>query len=126
MKSLIVAIIIAFSIILTGVYSTKKLEDMSEYLIEMCDKTNKEIENDNFEKAEEYILEIEDFVEENYTMFASTIDHNEIDKIDMNIDQMKTYVAQGIKADSLSYGNILLGLIEHLPKDHRLKIENVL
>ena len=126
MKSLIVALIIAFSIIFTGIYSTRKLENMSSYLIEMCDKTNKEIENDNFEKAEEYIDQIENFVEENYTMFASTIDHNEIDKIDMNIDQMKTYVSYGQKADSLSYGNALLGLIKHLPKDHRLKIENIL
>ena len=126
MKSLIVALIIAFSIIFTGIYSTRKLENMSSYLIEMCDKTNKEIENDNFEKAEEYIAQIENFVEENYTMFASTIDHNEIDKIDMNIDQMKTYVSYGQKADSLSYGNALLGLIKHLPKDHRLKIENIL
>ena len=126
MKSLIVAVIIASAIIFTGIYSTKKLEDMSSYLIEMCEKTNKEIENDNFEKAEEYIDKIDRFVEENYTMFASTIDHNEIDKIDMNIDQMKAYITHRQKADSLSFGNALLGLIKHLPKDHRLKIENIL
>lgn len=126
MKSLIVAVVISFSIIFTGIYQADKLEDMSSYLIEMCNKTNKEIENENFELAGEYVAKIESFVEENYTMLASTIDHNEVDKIDMNIDQMKAYIVQKQKADSLSYGNALLGLIEHLPKDHKLKIENIL
>ncbi len=126
MKSLLIAVSIAVVIIFSGIYSTKKLEDMSIYLMDMCNRINEEIEAENFKKAEEYVNEIEAFVEENYTMFASTIDHNEVDKIDMNIDQMKVYIKENQKADALAFGNVLIGLFEHLPKDHKLKIENIL
>ncbi len=126
MKSVLIAVLIALVIIFSGIYSTEKLEDMSVYLIDKCNQANEEIKAENFENAEKYVSEIESFVEENYTMFASTIDHNEVDKIDMNIDQMKIYIKEHQKADALAYGNVLIGLIEHLPKDHKLKIENIL
>ncbi len=126
MKSMLVAVFIAVIIVFSGIYSTEKLEDMSVYLIDKCNQANEEIKAENFEEAEKYVDEIESFVEENYTMFASTIDHNEVDKIDMNIDQMKTYIKEEQKADALSYGTVLLGLFEHLPKDHKLKLENIL
>lgn len=126
MKSLLVAVLIAIVIIFSGIYSTKKLEDMSLCLIEICNQANDEIKAENFKKAEEYVKIMELCVEENYTMFASTIDHNEVDKIDMNIDQMRIYIEERQKADALAYGNVLIGLIEHLPKDHKLRIENIL
>ena len=126
MKSVIVAIFIAGVIVFSGIYSTKKLEDVSVYLIDICEKTNEIIEKGNFSEAEKYIDDIEKCIEENYIMFASSIDHNEIDKIDVNIDQMKIYIKEEQKADALSYGSVLIGLFEHLPKDHRLKLENIL
>ena len=126
MKSLIVAVLIATAIIFGGIYSTKKLSDLSETLITMCEEAGEAIENDDFKSAGKMLEEIEKSVEDNYNVFAVSIDHNEIDEIEMNIYQMQVYIDKNQKADALAFGNVLLGLFEHLPKDYRLKIENIL
>lgn len=126
MKSLIIAILIAATIIFGGIYATNKLSDVSVYLIDICEKTSELIENEDFEKAEELAEEMKKSIEENYNMFAISIDHNEVDKIEMNIDQMQIYIKEQQKADALAFGNVLLGLFEHLPKDYKLKLENIL
>ena len=126
MKSLIIAISIAVLIVLGGIYSTQKLTDLSETLIAMCEEAGEAIENNDFEKAGKLVEEIEKKVEDSYNMFATSMDHSEIDEIEMNIYQMQVYIDENQKADALSYGNVLLGLFEHLPKDYRLKLENVL
>ena len=126
MKSLIIAISIATAIIFGGIYSTKKLSDLSETLITMCEEAGEAINNDDFEAAGKMLEMIEKRVEDNYNIFAVSIDHNEIDEIEKNIYQMQVYITQNQKADALAFGNVLLGLFEHLPKDYKLKIENVL
>lgn len=126
MKNLIIAIFIAVLIIFGGTYSTEKLIDLSETLINLCEKAGEAINNDDFETAEYLVEEMEKRVEDNYNVFAVSIDHNEIDEIEKNIYQMQVYVHENQKADALAYGNVLIGLFEHLPKDYKLKIENVL
>ena len=126
MKSLIIAVIIACIIVFGGVYATNKLSDVSENLIDMCEEMNESIEENDFKKADKLIEKISKYVDENYVMFATSIDHNEIDKIEMNVNQMKSYIKEKQKADALSFGNVLLGLFEHLPKDYKLKLENII
>ncbi len=126
MKSLIIAVLIAVTIIFVGIYSTEKLNDISDYLLDVCDEVSSAIEKDDFKKAGELAQEMEKCVDDNYNMFAASIDHNEIDKIEMNIKQMQTYIEQQQKADALAFGNVLQGLFEHLPKDYKLKLENIL
>lgn len=126
MKSLIIAVLIAIAIIFGGIYSTRKLTDLSQTLITMCEEAGEAIYNDDFKTAGYVLEEIEKRIEDNYNIFAVSIDHNEIDEIEKNIYQMQVYIDQNQKADALAFGNVLLGLFEHLPKDYRLKIENVL
>lgn len=126
MKSLIIAVIIASIIVFGGVYATNKLSDVSENLIDMCEEMNESIEENDFKKADKLIEKISKYVDENYVMFATSIDHNEIDKIEMNVNQMKSYIKEKQKADALSFGNVLLGLFEHLPKDYKFKLENII
>lgn len=126
MKSLIIAILIAALIIFGGIYSTQKLSDLSETLMDLCEEAGEAINNDDFKTAGELMEEIEKKVEDNYNIFAVSIDHNEIDEIEMNIYGMQVYIHENHKADALAYGNVLLGLFEHLPKDYKLKIENIL
>ena len=81
MKSLITAIILAAVIIFGGVYATNKLNDVSDYLIDICENTRNEIEDDDFEEAKELADKMKKCLEDNYNMFATSIDHNEVDKI---------------------------------------------
>ena len=126
MKSLIVAVLIAVTIIFVGIYSTEKLNDMSLYLRDVCEEVGSAIEEDDFQRAGELTDAMEKFVEDNYNMFAASIDHNAVDEIELNIKQMQTYIEQHQKADALAFGNVLLGLFEHLPEDYKVKIENIL
>ena len=107
-------------------YATNKLNDVSDYLIDVCEDTRNKIEEDDFEGAKELADKMKKCLEDNYNMFATSIDHNEVDKIEMNINQMQVYIEKKQKADALAFANVLVGLFEHLPKDYKLKLENIL
>lgn len=125
MKSLIIAVTIAVLIIFGGIYATEKIEDVSNDLIKITEDANKAVQKDDYKKAGALGDELKSIVEKNYNVFASCVDHSELEKIDMNLDQMQVYIEERQKADSLAYINVLLGLFEHLPKDYKLKLENV-
>lgn len=126
MKSLAAAVIIAAIMIGGGIYATNRLIDVSEYLLEIAEQTQKEIEAGNFDAAAELCKKSEKCVEESYDMFAVSVDHNEIDKIELNQGSLRAYVGQHRTADALAYNNILKELYEHIPKDYELKLGNVM
>ncbi len=126
MKSLFAAVVIAAIMICGGIYATNRLGDVSEYLIEIAEQTETEIKVGNFKSAEELCKKSRECVEKNYDMFAVSVDHDEIDKIEQNQSSLTAYIEQQQTADSLAYNSVLKELYEHIPKDYRLNLGNVL
>ena len=126
MKSLISAVLMAVVIIGGCLFYTNKLDDLSLELAEECINILSYIKDDNYDEAKEHTDELDEFLEQKKIILASFIDHNELDKIEMNLEQMKVYIAEENRADSLAYGKALSALFLHFPKNYKVKIENVL
>ena len=67
-----------------------------------------------------------DYVDEKKLSLAIIMDHTDLDKIEMGIAELKGYIEGEIKTDALAKCNSLDVMIRHMPKNYKLKIENVL
>lgn len=126
MKSFVTALILALVIVVLGVMHTSKIEKLSDELLKANEKISAAVDSDDFKEADLQIEKIRRIVEENRMMLTLSMDHNEVDKIEMNVAQLEAYVEEEKREDALSFLNVLETLFIRLPKNYRLKIENVL
>lgn len=126
MKSVVVALLILAVIIGGSVIYTDNLDKVSKNLVLKNDKLYSLISEEKFEEASVLLSEIDEEIDKKRLLLASVIDHTEIDKIVLNIAQAKAYINERKKEDSLSYVSGLDSMFSHIPKNHHVKIENIL
>ena len=59
-------------------------------------------------------------------VLAATGNHEDFDKIEMNISEVEGYINGGEQTDAVSHCRVLGFLFEHLPKNYKFKLENIL
>lgn len=126
MKSFIVSIIIAAIVIAGSIMYTHRLETISDELIAINDTVTERIESENYGEADEKIRELDEYLEEQREMLATTGNHQELDNIQIYLAELKRFSADQMKTDALSRCQVLDFLFHHLPQDYRLRIENIL
>ncbi len=126
MKSFIFAIFMAIIITAGCLFYTNRLNNLSTELDDQCITILNSIKEEDFEKAWENTQYLEEFLEEKKVILASFIDHNELDKVETNLEQMKVYIAEEKRSDALANCKSLSALFLHFPKNYKVKIENIL
>lgn len=126
MKSLISALLIAAVIITGGLFYTRKLDELSEQLGEKCTDILSGVTDGDFNEAKKRAGELREFMDSKRVLLESCIDHSELDKIEINLEQMTVYIAEEKRADALAYGKALSNLFHHLPKNYQVRTENIL
>lgn len=90
------------------------------------EKIRSYIEVEDYPNAAHFADALETYVEQHKSALAASIDHANLDKIDIYMSQTKKYVQTGQKADALANCEVLGMLLERLPRDYELKWENIL
>lgn len=126
MKSFIVSLIIGITVIAGTVFYTHRIEVVSEKLSKDNKKLIEVLNDEDFEKALELTNNMDDYVNEKKLSLAIIMDHTDLDKIEMGIAELKGYIEGEIKTDALAKCNSLDVMLRHMPKNYKLKIENVL
>ena len=122
MKSFFTAIVIAAVIIVGSVFYTRELNEISENMMEHNNQIMNMIHNDDFESA---VGQVQD-VEEKKISLSMIIDHSTLDKIESNLSELAGYVEGYAKTDALAKSRVLDILFEYLPKNYKLRLENIL
>lgn len=125
MKSLIISLLIGAAIIWGSAAYTSGLENVSEQLVSDCEKIRGLIDDGDFEGAFACTGEMSFYLEKKRAVMDATGKHDEIDEIEMNLAELSAYTAGGSKSDALAKCASLEFLFKHLPKDFRLRIENI-
>ena len=126
MKSLIISLIIGALIVWGSIEYTSGLEKISGQLVSDSQEVRRFIEDENFEEALLGVEEIGFYLEQKRAVMDATGKHNEMDEIEINLAELRTYTENGSKADALAKCASLEFLFEHLPKNFKLRIENIL
>lgn len=126
MKSFIASLIIAVIIVSGTVFYTHRIELVSEKLAEDNQKIISLIEKDDFDSASEFTKDMADYVDKKKIALAIIMDHSDLDKIETSIAELQGYIEGKVKTDSVAKCNTLDVMIRHMPKNYKLKIENIL
>ena len=80
----------------------------------------------DYESAGDEIENLVQYLDENRTVLAATGNHEDFDKIEMNISEVEGYINGEEQTDAVSHCRVLGFLFEHLPKNYKFKLENIL
>lgn len=126
MKSLIIAIIISIFLFGGSIICTNRLDKLSELLIAENEKSINYLSERNFEKALEHIQIISSSIDNKKNLLAMALDHTELDRIEGALSEMRAYTENDDKTNALAKASALNIYLEHLPKNYKLKLENIL
>lgn len=126
MRSFITAVILFAVLIGGGILLIDRIEDISDELLKQNHNIIQLIENDELDKASEHIDKLRKYIDEKRKIVSTTMDHGYADTIDIYICELEKYVDCNNKDDALARSQVLDMLFEHLPRNYRLKWENIL
>ena len=126
MKSFITALCIGVFMITGCVLYMFRVEAISKKLVKLNDETVNMIEQDDYEQAQAALTKVFKYLESNTVMLAATGNHEELDQMQIFISQLFEYISEQHKGDALAHCKALKVMFEHLPKDYRIKAENIL
>lgn len=126
MKSLIIAIAISVFLFGGSIICTSRLDKLSHLLINENEKSINYLNDKNFEKALDHMQIISESIDEKKNLLAMALDHTELDRIEGALSEMKAYAENDDKTNALAKASALNIYLEHLPKNYKLKLENIL
>ncbi len=126
MRSLFVALIIAFITVFGSIEYTRHLENISRQMIEQNQEIEKDIMSQNYDTASEKTKQLSDFIEEKRSLLDAVGNHQELDEIERNLAELVSFTDDRMHADALSKCYSLEFLIRALPRNFKIKIENIL
>ena len=126
MKSFITSLVIAAFIVAGSIAYGMHIDNVSSELVSINERITEALEADDFDKAGEITGEVKSYFAQKRVMLGATDNHEVLDKIEINIQELVSYVEGRQKTDALSRCRVLGYLYEHLPKNYKLKFENIL
>lgn len=119
--SIIIAILITISLsIIEQTYVNNSFKEFKEIMVIVYEK----IENDTATKDD--VLSAQKYWISKKEKLHIFIPHNDIKEIDLWLSESTTLVENGKKEDALSKIDVVIELIEQIPKIYSFRIENLL
>lgn len=126
MKSFFIALTLAACLTAAGIFSLCRLESASAGLLDENGRVIAALEKDDPRGAARHIALLSEAVEKYEPFFAALGNHEEIDKIEMTLAELRAYAEGGRTPDALAKARSLEFLFGHLPKNSRVLTENIL
>ena len=126
MRSLIVAIVIGTLTVMGSVSYSKHLDRISSEMMEKNREIETEILKDNYRGAAEKTKELSKYVRKKRTVLDAVGNHQELDEIERNLSELVAFSEDEMHADAMAKCYSLDFLIKALPRNFKMKIENIL
>ena len=125
MKSLITALIIAALLGIGSEVHMRRLENASSELSALNADVLEALDNEEYDEAIEAIDALSERMDKAELFFGAMGDHEEVDKININIAELRGYTEEKKRSDAAARCRVLSYLFGHLPENSRLKIQNI-
>ncbi len=126
MKSFLVSLLIGAIVVAGSVFYTSRIEKVSGVLV----KSNRDIINylkeEDYKKAAEVTRNMAEYVDKEKLSLAIIMDHTDLDKIEMGLAELEGYVVGEVQTDALAKCSMIDVMLRHMPKNYKLKLENIL
>ncbi len=125
MKSFLLTIFLGILLVIGSTLHMYKLKSSAEELIDCNDTLTEQLYNSDFEGALSSIDTLHEKICEIEPFYESLGDHTEINIIEQNLAELKSFTEGEQKYDAISKAYVLSCLFEHLPKNLQLRLENI-
>lgn len=120
--SILVIIIVIIMNIVSQNYTDTKMEEIVNYLTEirndlLVQKSSEEVKN-NYDKM------YKDW-KENFNVFAYYIEHDELEKVELELVTLKAYIDTNYKEDAVSNAERAQYIIDHIKEKYRFNLKNI-
>ena len=126
MKSVFAALGIGLAIVIGSLAYTEHLENVSEQLLIYNRELTEHLKREDLEKAEESLNTIESFLQERRTVMDSMGKHGNLDDIEKNMIELKSYIECEAIKEAITKNKSLEFLFDDLPRNFHIRIENIL
>ena len=126
MKSFVIAMVILAVLIASGILFDLCLSDTSKTLLESCAEIDKDIRDTKFESAYARTEELSEYIDGKKPLLSSILDHSNIDEIEKEISTLSGYTEKGDMVNSVVSVKNLKHILEHLPQNYALQLQNIL
>ena len=126
MRSVIVALTIIVISVGGSIIYTNHLEDTANEMMLKNNRITINILNEKYNDAEIEIKSLKKFVREKRTVLDAVGNHQELDDIEGELAKLLAFAHEEDKNQALSKCYMLEFLIESLPRNFKLKLENIL
>lgn len=126
MKSFWAAVVIAALLIGGGILFNKNIDKVTQELSEKEGKITSLIEEKDFEEAGKEIDGLKKYIDEKMIVLASVVDHKNVDEIELCVAEIEGYTREKSKTEALTKCKKLEHLINHLPINYRVTLQNIL
>lgn len=126
MRNWIILIITVGILIYAGIWQIKYIEESSIFAISDVDYTVNLINNNNFIAANSSVENLEQTWKNMQKIWATFINHKEIDDVVVSITNLKMYTKLQDKKEALVYAEQLKQNLDHISKKQKIRLENVL
>ena len=126
MRSFIIALGIAVATGGGTTFFTHRIEVVSKKVLEDNKQVVEAVLKDDFERAKKLAHHMAEYVDSKKMTMSLIMDHGDLDKIEQGIAELEGYIEGEVKNDSIAKCKFLDVLIRHLPRNYKLKIENIL
>ena len=126
MKSFWAAVVIAVLLIGGGILFNMNIDHVTEELAEKEEKITALIEKGNFPDAKKEIDELKKYIDDKMIVLASVVDHKNIDEIELCVAEMEGYTKEKSRTEAIAKCKKLEHLINHLPINYSVTLQNIL
>lgn len=125
-KELVISAIIIISVIIVNIisqnYTTKEMEKIIIYIDEIKEeirsqKNTEEVKNNYDKMYKEW--------RNKFNIFAYYIEHDELEKVELELVTLKSYIETNYKEDAISNADRAKFLIRHIEEKNKFNLKNV-
>ncbi len=126
MRSFILSIVLLGMINFFSILHSYALDKITNSLISQNNMIIEKIYDDSYDTALSQLNRLDEYVDSHHIILAATLDHSILNKIDEYIAEAGGYISECQRSDSLTACFRLSTFLENMPKNYRLKIDNIL
>ncbi len=126
MKSVIFSVILLAVIIFSGIIYTNEMQNLSEEFCVMNNKIAEYVVNGDFDAAGDECEKLDKYIKDKKVFIGSAVDHTELDSIELSLAKIDVFIAEKDKIEALAYLYALEIQLKHLPRNFKMRAENIL
>ena len=126
MKSFIAAMLMGICLVFGCTIYMNEVEEVSDRLNMLNKEMIDFVKREDYENAKKTHKRVDKYLKDKTLMLAATGNHTELDQMQIYLSQVIEYIEAEQRGDALAFCKSLEIMFEHLPKNYRLRAENIL